>query len=216
MADQAGAKGERATVGPYDGPGSDKVEMAAGVKEVTNKPATESVSLPERVEGLADDGSIVDLETVIDIPDDPVSTSFEIPKGAETKTPAPLVQDKTTKDPYANPKDSYGAKKVPMSLIPPAAKIHMAMAFKDGAKKYGPYNWRDNKVIMSIYLDACQRHLDDFLDGEEVAEDSNVSHLGHAMACLAIILDAQENGMVVDDRPTVGAAPRLNEKFREK
>jgi hypothetical protein len=41
-----------------------------------------------------------------------------------------------------------------------------------------------------------------WFDGEEVASDSGVHHLGHAMACLAILLDAQETGNLVDDRPT--------------
>lgn len=71
----------------------------------------------------------------------------------------------------------------------------------DGADKYGPYNWRDNAVIASIYVDAATRHLTAWLEGEELAADSEVHHLGHAIACLAILLDAQETGNLVDDRP---------------
>lgn len=108
-----------------------------------------------------------------------------------------------------NPKDLLGVKKVPMHLVPPTATIHEAMALRDGASKYGPYNWRDNCVIASIYIDACKRHIDAWIDGEEVAEDSGVHHLGHARACLAIILDALENGTLDDDRPAKGAASAL-------
>jgi len=32
-----------------------------------------------------------------------------------------------------------------------------------------------------------------------------VHHLGHALACLAILLDAQEAGMLGDDRPLQNA-----------
>lgn len=80
---------------------------------------------------------------------------------------------------------------------------------EDGAVKYGPYNWRQNKVICSIYIDAAMRHLQQFMDGEECASDSKKPHLGHALACLGIIVDAKETGNLVDDRPTAGAASRL-------
>lgn len=71
----------------------------------------------------------------------------------------------------------------------------------DGARKYGPYNWRGNAVVARIYIDAAMRHLLAWLEGEETAEDSGVHHLGHAMACCAILLDAQETGNLIDDRP---------------
>ncbi|MEY9242511.1 hypothetical protein ABIF27_003166 [Bradyrhizobium elkanii] len=48
------------------------------------------------------------------------------------------------------------------------------MAMKNGAKKYGPYNWRSNKVRMTIYIEAAQRHLAALLDGEDKASDSQV------------------------------------------
>ncbi|WP_370200055.1 dATP/dGTP diphosphohydrolase domain-containing protein [Bradyrhizobium elkanii] len=52
--------------------------------------------------------------------------------------------------------------------------MHTAMAMKNGAKKYGPYNWRSNKVRMTIYIEAAQRHLAALLDGEDKASDSQV------------------------------------------
>src|SRR6266478_1997841 len=36
-----------------------------------------------------------------------------------------------------NPKQAYGDKKIPMHLIPSAGQIHEALAFKEGARKYG-------------------------------------------------------------------------------
>jgi hypothetical protein len=71
----------------------------------------------------------------------------------------------------------------------------------DGARKYGPYNWREEGVGASTYLSAAMRHLRAYLDGEQNAMDSGVHHLGHAMACLAILLDAEAVGNLVDDRP---------------
>lgn len=111
--------------------------------------------------------------------------------------------------PDNNPKSQYGIKKPPLHLVPPAAKIYLAMGFADGADKYGPYNWRENSVAASVYVGAAQRHLDQWWDGEENAADSGVHHLAHALSCLAIIADARETGNLIDDRPLPGAAAKL-------
>lgn len=100
-----------------------------------------------------------------------------------------------------NPKDLLGNKKVSITKLPMVAVIHGAHAMMNGADKYGPYNWRAKDVIASIYVDAALRHLIAWLEREEIAEDSGVHHLGHAIACCAILLDAQENGNLIDDRP---------------
>jgi hypothetical protein len=105
----------------------------------------------------------------------------------------------------SNPKDLLGAKKVSISKLPLVAVLHGAHAMMNGADKYGPYNWRAKKVIASIYIDAAMRHLSAWFDSkEELAQDSGVHHLGHAIACCAILLDAQETGNLVDDRPENG------------
>lgn len=101
----------------------------------------------------------------------------------------------------ANPKDLFGAKKVSLSKLPAVAVAHGAHAMMDGANKYGAYNWRDKAVIASIYVDAAKRHIDDWFEGIKRARDSEVHHLGHGIACLAILLDAEETGNLIDDRP---------------
>jgi hypothetical protein len=106
-----------------------------------------------------------------------------------------------------NPKDLLGAKKPSLSKIPATALLWESLAMMDGGGKYGPFNWRANKVIASIYIDACKRHLDAWFEGEEFAEDSGCHHLGHARACLGILIDAQATGNLIDDRPkTEGSA----------
>ena len=107
-----------------------------------------------------------------------------------------------------NPKDRVGATKAPLTLLPSVAVLHGSHAMSNGAAKYGAYNWRGHPVIASIYLDACLRHVHAWHDGEERADDSGVHHLGHALACLAILLDAQATGNLVDDRPEGGAFAR--------
>lgn len=117
--------------------------------------------------------------------------------------------------PDNNPKTLLGVRKVPYHYVPPSAVIHLAMALKDGARKYGPYNWRSKAISSSTYFAACKRHLDAWWDGEEVAEDSGVHHLAHAMACMALLLDAESVGMLNDDRPPPGATARLLKRFTE-
>ena len=104
--------------------------------------------------------------------------------------------------PDNNPKSVQGAKKVPLGHVPSTATAAMASAFADGCKKYGKANWRETGVSAEVYIHAAMRHIALWYDGgEERASDSNCPHLGHAMACLGIIIDAQAAGKLVDDRP---------------
>lgn len=117
--------------------------------------------------------------------------------------------------PDDNPKTAIGVTKAPLHLVPPAAIHHCALAFADGAKKYGPYNWRDKTVSSSVYIGAMKRHIDAWWDGEDLSPDALVEHLGHVMACCAIILDAKSIGKLNDDRPTPGAASKLQVAYAE-
>ena len=115
--------------------------------------------------------------------------------------------------PDNNPKTMIGASKVPLHLVPPSAKHYLAMALADGARKYGPYNWRKAPISISVYKAALERHVDAFWDGEELAEDSKVHHLAHAMACIALMLDSISLGIINDDRPPQGAVAQLQKDF---
>jgi hypothetical protein len=111
----------------------------------------------------------------------------------------PPLGDPRTKD--TNPKDAIGDKKVPLWLCSPIAKAQWAVAQFVGMVKYGAWNWRSAGIRNSIYLSAIQRHLDAYMSGEEVDPVDQTEHLGHIMACAAIIIDAKAAGKLVDDRP---------------
>ena len=115
----------------------------------------------------------------------------------------------------ANPKDLLGVLKPALHLVPPALKIWVARAMENGARKYGPYNWRDKKVKMTIYISAAMRHLEQLLDGEDLADDSQIHHAAHAAACCGIILDALECKCLIDDRPLKGCASKLIARFTQ-
>lgn len=105
--------------------------------------------------------------------------------------------------PDNNPKTAIGVSKVPLHFIPPVALVHLGLAMEDGGSKYGLMNWREFTVSSSVYYDAIFRHLMAWWDGEDAAPDSGVHHLGHVMACCAIILDAAETTRLNDDRPDI-------------
>lgn len=109
----------------------------------------------------------------------------------------------------ANPKQAYGDKKVPLQLIPPAALIYMGQALKEGARKYGAYNWRENDVEVMTYIGATMRHVAAYLDREDIDPESGNHHLAHALASLAILVDSIECGVSIDNRPPEGAAGKL-------
>lgn len=105
-----------------------------------------------------------------------------------------------------NPKDIVGAKKSPLGFVPPALVIGTAPAMAVGAEKYGPFNWRERPVQVMTYIEAILRHMYAFMDGQDVAEDTGVSHLGHAAASLGILMDAFSLDRVIDNRPKGGPA----------
>jgi hypothetical protein len=118
-------------------------------------------------------------------------------------------------DDATNPKDRIGTAKPQVHLVPPAAILHVAKAMENGAAKYGAYNWREKDVRLTVYIAAAMRHLFALLDGEDVAADSGVKHLGHVGACAAILLDAEANGNLIDDRPPAGPAARVIDQLTE-
>lgn len=89
--------------------------------------------------------------------------------------------------------------KAPLGLIPGPALIEEAKAFADGRKKYGQWNYKKG-MDWTRLLDAALRHIVAFKEGEQCAEDSGVHHLGHARACLGMLMDYEANGLGNDDR----------------
>lgn len=102
-----------------------------------------------------------------------------------------------------NPKDIVGSMKLPLHLWPTTATAMGSVALLNGALKYGRANWRRIGVRASVYVDACHRHLAAWFEGHEKDEEG-VPHLAAALACLAIIVDAQAAGTLVDDRQVSG------------
>ncbi len=102
-----------------------------------------------------------------------------------------------------NPKKAFGDAKVPLHLVPPAAMIAIAKALAEGAEKYDPWNWRVDDVETMTYIGAVFRHLAAYVEGEEIDPDSPTgkTHLDGAIGSLAILIDAESVGSLIDNRP---------------
>ena len=113
--------------------------------------------------------------------------------------------------PVINPKDAIGSTKLPLHLVPDTMVVYAAMAFCEGATKYGAYNWRAAGIRASIYESALERHMKKWWNGEEIDPATGVPHLANALACIGIILDAALVGKLTDDRPPAAPMAKLIE-----
>lgn len=79
--------------------------------------------------------------------------------------------------------------KLRMGLLPPYAIEGLAQVLTYGANKYGDENWRDLQDAERRYMDALLRHVNAYMKGEENDPETGLSHLKHAMANLAFMID---------------------------
>lgn len=101
----------------------------------------------------------------------------------------------------ANPKQHYGDKKIPLYLLPFSFAANVCVALYEGMTKYGLVNWRVAKVEAMTYASACKRHVDRWIGGQDHDPVTKVRHLANAGACIAILIDAEVNGTLIDNRP---------------
>lgn len=91
-----------------------------------------------------------------------------------------------------------------LSLNPRSALEAMARAFMVGEKKYGRDNYR-NGMEASRYLGAALRHLAAFGEREDLDPEYKTPHLGHALASIAMLIECQHNGSLIDNRPPIAS-----------
>jgi len=84
---------------------------------------------------------------------------------------------------------------------PSTALFVVNKAMEHGAKKYGPFQWRDDTVSLQGHMDSIQRHLFAIAEGETTDPSSGMPHVAHIAAQALVILDAGMVGNLEDDRP---------------
>lgn len=138
-----------------------------------------------------------------------VQSGFQLAVPAPEPTTIKSTPKKLTAEDSDNPKTRFGLAKPPIALIPMTALVEEACTFRLGAKKYGPANWREKAVPASVYVNAALRHILSWYDGQDLDPESGASHLAHARACMAILIDAASCDKLIDDRPSAGKGPDL-------
>ncbi len=153
------------------------------------------------------------------------SKKFNVMQGEFSPTvprwpdPVPPVNTST------NPKSRDSSHKIPLSLCPASVRIAIARVFKLGGEKPGRYhwNWREEPISVTQYIDAIHRHLARFEDGEEFDEEMSeqagqpVAHLDIIASNTAMLIDAREAGTLVNDLPKVkGGAPAFLKRIMGK
>lgn len=89
--------------------------------------------------------------------------------------------------------------KLPLDLVPVDAINALASVLAFGARKYAPWNWAKGFSWSRLYA-AALRHLTAFWAGEENDPESGLSHLAHALCCVAFMYVHQLRGLGTDDR----------------
>lgn len=84
------------------------------------------------------------------------------------------------------------------SLIPQEALLEVAKVFTYGAEKYGVFNYSNGMEYLR-YIDAAQRHINQWLRGEDI-DESETNHLSNAIASLMMVLDNQKTNKGIDNR----------------
>jgi len=86
-----------------------------------------------------------------------------------------------------------------LELVPPEAIDALGRAFTFGAKKYADDNWRGGFEWRRL-IGAAQRHINAFNRCQDLDPESGLSHIDHALACLAMLSAHIEQNMGTDNR----------------
>lgn len=93
-------------------------------------------------------------------------------------------------------KDDQGKEKY--TMIPQLALKQVAKVFTHGADKYGDFNYSKQCDVLR-YIDAMQRHTNQYLTGEDM-DESGVHHLACVAANALMALDGILNETMIDNR----------------
>ena len=92
----------------------------------------------------------------------------------------------------------YDEGKEKYTMIPQLALKQVAKVFTHGADKYGDFNYSKQCDVLR-YIDAMQRHTNQYLTGEDM-DESGVHHLACVAANALMALDGILNETMIDNR----------------
>jgi len=77
--------------------------------------------------------------------------------------------------------------KLRYDLLPPRTLEDVVKVLTFGANKYEDNNWKKVDSSFDRYYAAAMRHLQAFRQGEKIDNESEASHLAHAICCLVFL-----------------------------
>lgn len=87
-----------------------------------------------------------------------------------------------------------------LSLVPKSAIYAGARALTYGETKHGRFSFKEDGFPCTVMADKVLRHIYQYLDGENVDEESGLHPLDHALADLMILVEIVEKHKHQDDR----------------
>lgn len=85
----------------------------------------------------------------------------------------------------------FDGNKLEYGLLPPLALKAVVEILTIGAQKYERDNWKHVPDAKRRYFDAAMRHMWDSKSGEKYDEETNKSHLAHAICNLMFLLEKE-------------------------
>jgi hypothetical protein len=82
--------------------------------------------------------------------------------------------------------------KLQWHLLPWRELADVVRVFMHGNTKYEPDSWKSVENKKEVYFDAVMRHLSEWWEGKD-PDESGLSHLAHAAACILILLWDKNN-----------------------
>jgi hypothetical protein len=88
-----------------------------------------------------------------------------------------------------------------LGLIPPKAIFGIGRALDYGSKKYHDYNYKTGSGLDWIRVySALLRHLQAWIDNEDLDPESKLNHLDHVGACSVMLMDLVYSNIGKDTR----------------
>lgn len=112
-------------------------------------------------------------------------------------------------------KDSDILKKPPLAYVPLRALWETGKVMGLGAEKYTPYNWAGG-IRYTRLISAAMRHIVQFACGDDLDEETGISHIIHAICSLMMLHEMYLDRPDLDDRnPNIKQIPWRTDAKKE-
>lgn len=103
----------------------------------------------------------------------------------------------------------HDSEKIRLELLSTKWIMGVGAVLTFGANKYADDNWRKGMRHRRL-IGAAMRHLFQYSNGEDIDDESGLSHLYHASCCLMFLSELAATHPELDDRYIVGPSYEAN------